>query len=139
MCLYNRMFFAFLITYARVYGLPYIHALIRENMRILTSFVCIIHNAASILINKNAEETSIFYLVAHDGRHGRICVNIRTIFDDVMTWKLFPNYWTFVRGPPVTGGFRSQMANNAALSVFVSYIHDWRKSVGSIKNPFLVI
>ena len=35
--------------------------------------------------------------------------------DDVMTWKYFPHYWTFMRGiPPSTGGFPAQRASNAS-------------------------
>ena len=37
---------------------------------------------------------------------------------DVIKWKLFPRYWSFVRGnSPVTGECPSQKANNADFDV----------------------
>ena len=37
-----------------------------------------------------------------------------SMHDDVMTWKYFPHYWTFMCGiPPVTAGFPAQRTSNA--------------------------
>ena len=41
--------------------------------------------------------------------------------DDVIKWKHFPRYWSFVSGnPPVTGGFPSQRPVTLSFDVFLS-------------------
>ena len=53
-----------------------------------------------------------------------LCLNVlkelgKMWHDDVMTWKCFPQYWPFVREPPLTDGFPSQRASNVQLWCFL--------------------
>ena len=71
--------------------------------------------------------------------HARRAVNVLLYHDDVIKWKHFPRYWSFVRGihrSPVNSQHTGQWRGALVFSLICVWINDWvnKRGTGELRR-----